>query len=102
MKKAVSILVVALVILSVSAGAFATTYYYEPETGVSFVVPDGWTQKEFNKSKDVLKCKFKYLETENLIMYGFSWSNSRLINSTSSPTLRSRYTDSVISFSKMR
>ncbi len=71
MKKTVSFFLVALIMLSVSVGAFASTYYKEPETGVSFTVPDGWKQVAFNTDKEILKSKFKYRETENLIMYGF-------------------------------
>lgn len=53
------------------------TVYENPDSGISFTVPDHWEETPLSKKREVIKVKFRHVsDSGSIIMYGFSdlWS----------------------------
>lgn len=72
MKKYISIFFCILFLINLPITVLASVVnntYTDTETGLSFEIPNGWTQENFNSEKQYLKVKFCD-EDYNTIMYG--------------------------------
>ena len=71
MKRELAIILFLLFVLTpFSSVSYADTKYTDPETGVSFTIPEGWQQRPFDKERESLKVQFA-TEDGALFQFGF-------------------------------
>ena len=65
-----TILFLLLVLSPLCSDSYAEMKYTDPETGVSFTIPDGWNQRPFMKEREFLKIQFA-TEDGAIFQFGF-------------------------------
>lgn len=69
MRKIACCLFTLIMLLSISSPAYSLTYY-EPKTGASFTLPDGWTQSPLYEEREFIDVKYLSPSGESYLMYG--------------------------------
>ena len=64
-------IVLILIFVSIFSARATSFLYTDSDSGASFIVPDNWSQKGMNESRDVIDAKFiSDIDNQNIIIYG--------------------------------